>query len=245
MKEGPAIAPVAALLGDPARANMLGALMDGRALTVSELAQAAGVTLPTASGHLAKLEAAHLVAAEKQGRHRYFRLSGPDVAQVLEALMGLAQRTGAVRVRTGPKDAALRSARVCYDHLAGERGVALLDGLTRQGLVSGGDDLALTAEGRSFFEGFGVDVTRLEKGRRPLCRGCLDWSERRLHLGGALGAAILAGIVERCWGRRDESRALVFTDAGLSAFNATFGLSPEDSPEAAEPREQAPRIRLL
>ncbi len=137
MKEGPIIASVAALLGDPARANILTALMDGRALTVSELAEAAGVTLQTASGHLAKLDAANLLTAEKQGRHRYFRLSGPDVAQVLEALMGLAQRTGATRVRTGPKDAALRSARVCYDHLAGERGVALLRGARLRGLIDG------------------------------------------------------------------------------------------------------------
>ncbi|HZH50406.1 MAG TPA: winged helix-turn-helix domain-containing protein [Microvirga sp.] len=250
MKEGPAIAPVAALLGDPARANMLGALMDGRALTVSELAEAAGVTLQTASGHLAKLQAAQLVSAEKQGRHRYFRLSGPDVAQVLEALMGLAQRTGAVRVRTGPKDAALRAARVCYDHLAGERGVALLNGLTRHGLVAGSGELSLTTKGRGFFADFGVDMARLEKGRRPICRACLDWSERRLHLGGALGAAILSGIVERRWGRRDRSRALVFTDEGLAAFNDTFGLSPEDSPEAtgssgASPQERSPRIRVL
>lgn len=245
MKEGPAIAPVAALLGDPARANMLGALMDGRALTVSELAEAAGITLQTASGHLAKLEAARLVSAEKQGRHRYFRLSGPDVAQVLEALMGLAQRTGAVRVRTGPKDAALRAARVCYDHLAGERGVALLDGLTRQGLVAGTNDLALTAEGRRFFADFGVDVERLEKGRRPVCRGCLDWSERRLHLGGSLGAAILSGVLERRWGRRDGSRALVFTDRGLAAFNAAFGLSPDDGAPRTEHGERGLRIRLV
>src|ERR1700712_2667158 len=117
------IASVAALLGDPARANILTTLMDGRALTVSELAGAAGVTIQTASGHLAKLEAAQLLCAEKQGRHRYFRLSGPDVAHVLEALMGLAQRTGATRVRTGPKDAALRTARICYDHIAGASGV--------------------------------------------------------------------------------------------------------------------------
>src|SRR3546814_7685683 len=115
--------------------------MDGRALTVSELAHAAGVTIQTASGHLSNLDAARLLVAEKQGRHRYFRLSGPDVAQVLEGLMGLAQRTGAVRVRTGPRDAALKMARVCYDHLAGERGVELLDGLTRQELVAGGGAL--------------------------------------------------------------------------------------------------------
>ena len=168
MKEGPVIASVAALLGDPARANILTALMDGRALTVSELAEAAGVTLQTASGHLAKLDAANLLTGEKQGRHRYFRLSGPDVAQVLEALMGLAQRTGATRVRTGPKDAALRSARVCYDHLAGERGVAMLKGAQLQGFIDDNHDLVLTGKGRTFFADFGIDLAALEKGRRPV-----------------------------------------------------------------------------
>ncbi|WP_201834224.1 ArsR/SmtB family transcription factor [Microvirga zambiensis] len=225
MKEGPVIASVAALLGDPARANILTALMDGRALTVSELAQAAGVTLQTASGHLAKLDAANLLVAEKQGRHRYFRLSGPDVAQVLEALMGLAQRTGATRVRTGPKDAALRSARVCYDHLAGERGVALLQGAERQGLIEGGQDLALTNKGRAFFGDFGIDLARLDKGRRPLCRACLDWSERHSHLGGALGAAILDRMIERKWIRRDAGRVLTFTCEGAEGFDAAFGLA--------------------
>ena len=223
MKDGPVIASVAALLGDPARANILTALMDGRALTVSELAEAAGVTIQTASGHLAKLGAANLLAAEKQGRHRYYRLSGPDVAQVLEALMGLAQRTGAVRVRTGPKDAALRAARVCYDHLAGERGVELLDCLKRQGVVAGERDLVLTDRGRRFFEAFGIDVARLEKGRRPLCRPCLDWSERRSHLGGALGAAILSRLIERRWVRRGDGRVLTFTPDGLREFAAAFG----------------------
>lgn len=223
MKDGPVIASVAALLGDPARANILTALMDGRALTVSELAEAAGVTIQTASGHLAKLGAANLLAAEKQGRHRYYRLSGPDVAQVLEALMGLAQRTGAVRVRTGPKDAALRAARVCYDHLAGERGVELLDCLKRQGVVAGERDLVLTDRGRQFFETFGIDVARLEKGRRPLCRSCLDWSERRSHLGGALGAAILSRLIERRWVRRGDGRVLTFTPDGLREFAAAFG----------------------
>jgi DNA-binding transcriptional ArsR family regulator len=148
MKEGPVIASVAALLGDPARANILTALMDGRALTVSEFAEAAGVTIQTASGHLSKLDAANLLTAEKQGRHRYFRLSDPDVAQVLEALMGLAQRTGATRVRTGPKDAALRAARVCYDHLAGERGVDLLNGARQRGFIARQEELVLTDSGR-------------------------------------------------------------------------------------------------
>jgi DNA-binding transcriptional ArsR family regulator len=217
MKEGPVIASVAALLGDPARANILTALIDGRALTVSELARSAGVTIQTASGHLAKLADANLLIGERQGRHRYFRLSGPDVAQVLEALMGLAQRTGAVRVRTGPTDEALRSARICYDHLAGERGVAMLDGLRRRHLIAGDDNLALTPSGRAFFVDFGIDVPALEQGRRPVCRACLDWSERRSHLGGALGAAILAQVMERNWARR-EGRTLVFHPEGLRQF---------------------------
>jgi len=222
MKEGPVIASVAALLGDPARANILTALMDGRALTVSELAEAAGVTLQTASGHLAKLDAANLLTAEKQGRHRYFRLSGPDVAQVLEALMGLAQRTGATRVRTGPKDAALRSARICYDHLAGERGVALLTAARRQGLIEGERDMTLTDKGRAFFTEFGIDLAALERGRRPLCRACLDWSERHNHLGGALGAALLSRMIERGWVRRGTGRVLTFTCEGEEGFEAAF-----------------------
>lgn len=222
MKEGPVIASVAALLGDPARANILTALMDGRALTVSELAQAAGVTLQTASGHLAKLDAANLLTAEKQGRHRYFRLSGPDVAQVLEALMGLAQRTGATRVRTGPKDAALRSARICYDHLAGERGVALLKGAQRQGLIEGETDMILTEKGRAFFADFGIDLAALDQGRRPVCRACLDWSERHSHLGGSLGAALLSRMINHGWVRRDVGRVLAFTCEGVEGFEAAF-----------------------
>lgn len=225
MKEGPAIASVAALLGDPARANILTALMDGRALTVSELAEAAGVTIQTASGHLSKLDAANLLTAEKQGRHRYFRLSDPDVAQVLEALMGLAQRTGATRVRTGPKNAALRAARVCYDHLAGERGVDLLNGARQQGFIAGEEPLVLTDRGRAFFGEFGIDLARLEKGRRPVCRACLDWSERRSHLGGALGAAILSRLLEKGLVRRDAGRVVTFTCEGLGEFRSIFTLS--------------------
>lgn len=225
MKDGPVIASVAALLGDPARANMLTALMDGRALTVSELATAAGITLPTASGHLSKLEAASLLTAEKQGRHRYYRLSGGDVAQVLEGLMGLAQRTGAVRIRTGPNDPALRQARVCYDHLAGERGVQLLGALADQHIVADRDNPLLTDKGRTFFADFGIDTASLSSGRRPLCRACLDWSERRSHLGGALGAAILDTMLERGWVKRDEGRALAFSRDGLEQFRTAFGIA--------------------
>lgn len=227
MKDGPVIAVVAALLGDPARANMLMALMDGRALTVSELSEAAGVAMPTASGHLSKLEAAGLLSAERQGRHRYFRLSDPDVAQVLEGLMGLAQRTGAVRIRTGPKDTALRTARVCYGHLAGERGVALMQGLARQGWISGEAEPGVTAAGRSRLAGIGIDMDALERGRRPVCRSCLDGSERRNHLGGALGAAVLERIVGQRWVSRAEGRVVSFTAAGSRAFASAFKVVPE------------------
>lgn len=220
MNDGPKIASVAALLGDPARANILTALMDGRALTVSELAGAAGVTLQTASGHLAKLEAAHLLKAEKQGRHRYFRLSDPDVAEVLEGLMGLAQRTGAVRVRSGPRDPELRQARLCYDHLAGERGVELFEGLMEQGLIHDAENPALTEDGRAFFMNFGLVIGTLERKRRPLCRRCLDWSERRGHLAGALGAALLQQFLERHWLRRGPGRVLTFTPEGEQTFRS-------------------------
>jgi DNA-binding transcriptional ArsR family regulator len=224
MKNGPVIAAVAALLGDPARANMLTALMDGRALTASELASEAGVGLPTASGHLSKLEAGGLVAVEKQGRHRYFRLSGSDVASVLEGLMGLAARTGAVRTRPGPKEPALRVARLCYDHLAGERGVALLDGLRRRRVLAEHDGaLAPTPEGRAFLCDFGIDLAPLSARRRPLCRACLDWSERRHHLAGSLGAALLARMGELGWLTTEEGgRAVAFTPAGERGFAATF-----------------------
>ncbi|WP_026988038.1 ArsR/SmtB family transcription factor [Fodinicurvata fenggangensis] len=220
MNEGPKIASVAALLGDPARANILTALMDGRALTASELAEAAGVTLQTASGHLAKLESSNLLKAEKQGRHRYFRLSDPDVAEVLEGLMGLAQRTGAVRVRSGPRDPQLRQARLCYDHLAGERGVELFEGLLRHGLIHDAERPALTEDGRGFFMDFGLEIESLERKRRPLCRRCLDWSERRGHLAGALGAALLQQFLERRWLRQGTGRVVTFTPEGEQAFRS-------------------------
>ncbi|MER2269012.1 ArsR/SmtB family transcription factor [Methylobacterium oxalidis] len=222
MQDGPVIAAVAALLGDPARANMLTALMDGRALTVSELGAVAGVALPTASGHLAKLEAAALLTVERQGRHRYYRLSGPDVATVLEGLMDLAERTGAARARTGPRDAALREARVCYDHLAGERGVLLLRGLVARTWIDEARP-GLTDAGRAGLRGLGLDIAALERGRRPLCRCCLDWSERRSHLGGALGAALLGHVLGSGWAARGHGRLIAFTPDGARAFAETFG----------------------
>lgn len=223
MKEGPVISTIAALIGDPARANMLTALMDGRALTVSELAAAANVALPTASGHLTKLDAAGLLKAEKQGRHRYYRLSGADVGEVLEGLMGLAERTGATRMRTGPKDAALRQARLCYDHLAGERGVAMLAAMQARGFIKGENVLRLTEPGRAFVGEFGIGLDTLERGKRPVCRACLDWSERRNHLGGALGAAMLAKMIERRWARDEGNRVVSFSPDGSRNFQRLFG----------------------
>src|ERR1700749_4344433 len=179
MKDGPSIAPIAALAGDPARANMLAALLGGKALTAGELANEAGITAQTASSHLAKLEDGGLIAGVKQGRHRYFKLSGSDVAGMLETMMGVAQRAGHTRARTGPKAPEMRKARVCYDHLAGEMGVAMFDSLSEARLIAGSDALRLTKRGEEFARDFGIDLDALAKERRPLCKPCLDWSQRR------------------------------------------------------------------
>lgn len=225
MSVGPNIAIIAALVGDPARASMLGALMAGRALTASELAQVAGVTVQTASSHLAKLSDGGLIAARKQGRHRYFTLSGDDVAQVLEGLMGLAERTLAKPVRTGPRDPGLRKARICYDHLAGEMGVGLFAACVTRGFIKErSEELELTAGGRQFFTDFGLDLKALDAARRPVCRPCLDWSARRTHLAGGLGAAILSHFIDRKWAWRvPDTRMIEFSPKGLQEYRALAG----------------------
>jgi DNA-binding transcriptional ArsR family regulator len=203
------LAGVARLIGDPARARMLTALMSGKALTATELSLEANVSASTASSHLSKLTSARLVAIEKQGRHRYFRLFNADVASALEELACVARQP-----RTGPTDPALRVARVCYDHLAGERGVWMYEQLRTRKLL----------ENRAFFSGFGIDLDALTRSRRPLTRTCLDWSERRHHLGGSLGAAILDRILALRWAKRElDGRALVFTPRGVESFRAIFG----------------------
>ena len=226
MKEGPDIAPVAALAGDPARANMLAALLGGKALTASELAAEAGVTAQTASSHLAKLERGHLIASVRQGRHRYFRMAGEDVAALVESLMGVAARAGYLRTRPGPRDLALRKARVCYDHLAGELGVRLYDSLAaRRFFVVRDGCLALSTTGRRFVEDTGIALDGLGRNRRPFCRGCLDWSMRREHLAGALGAAFLDRFYALGWAKRDRaSRAVLFSPRGERAFIGLFRL---------------------
>jgi DNA-binding transcriptional ArsR family regulator len=228
MKEGPDIAHVATLIGDPARANMLTALMSGKALTVSELAEEAGVTIQTASSHLSKLDAGGLLRPRKQGRHKYFSLASDEVAHVLEGLMGLAAGAGHLRRRTGPKDAELREARVCYNHLAGDRGTQMFDSLIAQGyLVVEGEDLNLTATGAAFALNFEIDLDALQKVRAPLCRECLDWSERRSHLAGSLGRAFLTRFEELSWAKRDQKTRIVsFSRAGSEAFHRLF---PEDA----------------
>jgi DNA-binding transcriptional ArsR family regulator len=224
MKDGPNIVGIAALVGDHARADVLTALMADRALTATELADIAGVTKQTISAHLGKLVEARLVAFEKHGRHRYFRLADQDVAHLLESLMGVAFRTGAVRVRSSPREPALRKARVCYDHLAGEVGVRIFESLMKQrALIPGRAGLELTAEGRRVFQKLRIDTDAVATQKRIFCRACLDWSERRHHLAGALGAALLARIVELGWAKRVRgSRVVLLTAPGQLALERMF-----------------------
>jgi DNA-binding transcriptional ArsR family regulator len=225
MKDGPNIVGIAALIGDHARAEVLTALMADRALTATELADVAGVTKQTISAHLAKLVDAGLVAVESQGRHRYFRLADRDVADLIESLMGVAFRTGATRVRASPREPALRKARVCYDHLAGEVGVRMYESLLKRGaLARDADGLEVTAAGRRLFRKLMIDTDALAGQKRAFCRACLDWSERRHHLAGGLGAALFARIVDLGWASRARnSRAVTITTTGERALKEMFG----------------------
>jgi DNA-binding transcriptional ArsR family regulator len=225
MSDGPYIAEAAALIGEPARANMLAALVGGRAMTASELGLGAGVAASTASEHLAKLLDGRLVSVTSTGRHRYFRLASPAVARVLEELMALAM-DGPPRHRPKSRcDDAMARARTCYDHLAGKLGVALADSLAaREQVVLTDDGGLITDSGRAFLSSLGAELQRRNT-RRALCRPCLDWSERRWHIGGEVGAA----IAERCFAlgwteRRSDSRAITITATGERAFDELFGV---------------------
>jgi DNA-binding transcriptional ArsR family regulator len=222
------MAEVAALAGDPARAGMLHALMDGRALTASELAEVAGIAPQTASGHLGQLTRAGLLAVERQGRHRYHRLASPAVARLLESLMLLAAeaRPSTRRVSTGPRDEKMRAARTCYDHLAGRLGVGIAGAMAERGYIEFAEEAGLvTAAGERFLARLGVSLETPARTSRPLCRLCLDWSERRPHLAGRLGAALCSHCLTRGWiRRRADGRALDITPAGAHAFHAVFGL---------------------
>jgi DNA-binding transcriptional ArsR family regulator len=220
----PQIAEVAQLIADPGRANILSTLMDGRALTASELADVAGVTPQTASFHLAKLVQRSLITVERRGSHRFYRLSGRLVAQMMEDIMTVAS-AGPQRVRPAVKiDDQMRLARTCYDHLAGRLGVALTDALiTRGHLVLANDAGELTASGQTFLGDLGIDLR--SPSRRFLCRPCLDWSERRSHLAGRVGAAMADLAFRRSWIRRRRlSRSVDITKEGRHAFGELFGV---------------------
>jgi DNA-binding transcriptional ArsR family regulator len=227
-----AFARTAGLIGDPARANMLGALMDGRALTARELADVAGVTPQTASGHLTQLSEAGLLAVERQGRHRYHRLASSAVAQMIEGIMAFAAAgegaSARPAVRTGPRDGRMRLARTCYDHLAGRMAVALADAMVARGhLELDADGGVLTETGDALWRALGADLDAARQRRgRSFCRPCLDWSERRPHIAGSVGAALCRCCFAQGWVRRMESssRALTITPPGLTALKRHFGV---------------------
>ncbi|MGV6847097.1 MAG: ArsR/SmtB family transcription factor [Marinibacterium sp.] len=228
MKDGPDITRLAALIGDPARANMLTALMAGKALTATELAAEAGITPQTASSHLRKLLDGGLLIRRAQGRHRYFALASDDVAGALEALMGLAASRGHLRTRTGPRDPALRAARICYNHLAGVRGVQVYQSMSRRGFFQiDNGTIHLTRPGLEFVTRLGIDPEVLPPSRAPMCRECLDWSMRQSHLAGRLGRAMLARFQTLDWLRRvPGSRALHVTPIGRAGFDDRFPTDP-------------------
>jgi DNA-binding transcriptional ArsR family regulator len=226
---GNTIAGVAALIGDAARANILSALMGGQALSAGELARHAGVTAQTTSGHLAKLADAELIAVEKQGRHRYYRLASPDVAHTLEGLMALAAAGPKRHHPVGPRDQALRTARTCYDHMAGRLALTLAESLCRRGHVVIADGAGrITDEGARFIAEFGIDLEAMNGSTRPICRTCLDWSERRPHLAGQFGAALLNRLLDLQWiARSPDSRALRITLIGQKGLASTFDLASD------------------
>jgi len=225
----PSVAEIAALIGNPARSNILLALMDGRARTASELAYAAGVSPQTTSGHLAKMTEARPLTPAKQGRHCYFGLASPKIARMLEGIMVVAGE-GPERYRPRwQRDEQLRTARTCYDHLAGRLGVALTDALVqRKHLRLAEDGGTVTRAGTKFLAGLGVPVDDLGKGRRSFCRLCIDWSERRPHLAGALGAALASRFFDLGWvARTRDSRALQISGEGERGFAEIFGVRLE------------------
>jgi DNA-binding transcriptional ArsR family regulator len=238
MPSGAAMAEIAALVGDPARANMLTALLGGLSLSAGDLAWHAGVTPQTASGHLARLAAAQLVTVQALGRHRYYKLASPKVAAMLETLYQVAGDQPQPRRRLPSHvDTAMREARTCYDHLAGELGVAIAEALVaRRCLVLGDEVGVVTKRGRGFFADLGIDLDAVGRRRRCFCRICIDLTERRPHVGGALGAAFCTRCFELGWiERMKDSRAVTVTRKGAAGLRDRLGLALP----VAEPRRRA------
>lgn len=226
-------AEIAALSGDPPRVSMLHALIDGRALTATELARGAGITPQSASGHLARMTAVGLLTVEKQGRHRYHRIATPSVARMIQGIMQVSAdlEPGRKRLTVGPRDAALRKARTCYDHLAGQLGVGLADALVGQGRVELTSDAGiLTKAGVAFLGEIGIEIGPMlarstKRSGRALCRPCLDWSERRPHLAGSLGATLCAHSMDQGWTRRiPGTRAVELTPKGERVMRERFAV---------------------
>jgi DNA-binding transcriptional ArsR family regulator len=240
------IAAIAAAIGDQSRTRVLAALAGGRALPASVLASEAGVSAPTISGHLNRLLDAGLVCVEKHGRHRYYRLAGPEVAHALEAIALIAPQVPVRSLRAGTRANARRRARTCYDHLAGKLGVTVMSALLEQDVVTGHDGsyvpgqdqlsatgsvvhYQLTDRGRAWFADFGVVLDRIPP-RRPLIRYCVDWSEQRHHLAGGAAAALADRLFDLDWLRRGPSpRVVLVTDTGRTGFQDTFGFDPDDA----------------
>ena len=228
------IAQIGSMVGDLTRAAMLQALMDGRALTASELASVAGITPQTASGHLGQLAEAGLITVIKQGRHRYHHLATPDVARMLESLMLVAAAQPVKRISTGPRDQQLRLARTCYDHIAGQLGVALADAMVAQNWVEmGSDAAAMTPHGLQQFQAIGIDLTPAVKGSKtnaPFCRLCMDWSERRPHFAGRLGKVLCTHGLEKGWIRkRSDARSLEISPEGRRRYRDFFCVELPDT----------------
>ena len=227
----PSIAIIGHLIGVPARANILSALMDGRALTATELSYRAGVSPQTTSSHLAKLVDAKLLVAFQQGRHRYYKLAGPQIAEALEPLTAIVAHKPVPKRGQPSTPEDLRPARLCYDHLAGRLGVALADALQAGDyLVSDKRDFVVSEAGETFFLELGIDMAALRKQRRLFARQCIDWSERRPHLGGALGAALAARFLKRRWiSRQPQGRRVRLTKSGRQALEALLpGIALEE-----------------
>ncbi|NOU52281.1 helix-turn-helix transcriptional regulator [Pseudoalteromonas sp. JBTF-M23] len=222
----PNIAYLGALVGDVARSKMLTALMSGKALTATELSLEANITPQTASSHLMKLVDSELITVRKQGRHKYFQLKDIQVAELIEKMLNMSASMAHTSIATGPTDERLKRSRICYDHLAGELGVQLFDTLQSNGwIVEAQDTLTLTQLGLGFFSELGFDIATTKKSRRPLCKACLDWSERRSHLAGYLGKWVLSDVLERKWAHQHlDSRAIEFTSHGLKAFKSKYHL---------------------